>query len=416
METRLPRDACAHTHTARLAGARAHMCTRTRTHRLPGSRACSHTRMHRSLIPWARAVLAGLPPTRTRRRGCLDGGILRFSIPASPGLGQSARLSQKKRKRADFFWKEAMSEGTPADLGTLWGSGLILRNDVCPCLCLPPSPGPPRPCSTLMPKALPRRHEVSLSELRSPHRDASPAGTSCPCHSQTSHPQSHKSAWVPPAYFATHLVSRVCPHASQPAKFSLYVLPHEQVAPYKGHICSANRCLPSLQVEEMNASLARKRGVRRRGELPGDERSPTPRADEGRTWGAGRGLSARVVRRLDDLDKMATLQGGLLGPDPGALSPAQQEQLRNFKIQTRIANEKYLRTHKEVELLISGFFRLCIIGPLCSRLLSAPARHPSQMEPLIIPLTFPLTLPGGPDTPGGGPDSSGPWVYKEKCF
>ncbi|XP_027480921.1 RIIa domain-containing protein 1 [Zalophus californianus] len=162
-----------------------------------------------------------------------------------------------------------MSEGTPADLGTLWGSGLIFRNDVCPCPCLPPSPGPPRPCSTLMPKALPRRHEV----------------------------------------------------------------------------------------EEMNASLARKRGVRRRGGLPGDERSPSPRADEGRTWGAGRGLSARVVRRLDDLDKMATLQGGLLGPDPGALSPAQQEQLRNFKIQTRIANEKYLRTHKEVELLISGFFR-----------------------------------------------------------
>ncbi|XP_044095185.1 RIIa domain-containing protein 1 isoform X1 [Neovison vison] len=54
---------------------------------------------------------------------------------------------------------------------------------------------------------------------------------------------------------------------------------------------------------------------------------------------------------------MATLQGGLLGPDPGALSPAQQEQLRNFKIQTRIANEKYLRAHKEIELLISGFFR-----------------------------------------------------------
>ncbi|XP_047406880.1 RIIa domain-containing protein 1 isoform X1 [Sciurus carolinensis] len=54
---------------------------------------------------------------------------------------------------------------------------------------------------------------------------------------------------------------------------------------------------------------------------------------------------------------MATLRGGLLGPDPGALSPAQLEQLRNFKIQTRIANEKYLRTHKEVELLLSGFFR-----------------------------------------------------------
>uniref|UniRef100_A0A452T241 Regulatory subunit of type II PKA R-subunit domain containing 1 n=2 Tax=Ursidae TaxID=9632 RepID=A0A452T241_URSMA len=27
------------------------------------------------------------------------------------------------------------------------------------------------------------------------------------------------------------------------------------------------------------------------------------------------------------------------------------------RIQTRIANEKYLRTHKEVELLLSGFFR-----------------------------------------------------------
>ncbi|XP_020035422.1 RIIa domain-containing protein 1 [Castor canadensis] len=54
---------------------------------------------------------------------------------------------------------------------------------------------------------------------------------------------------------------------------------------------------------------------------------------------------------------MATLQGGLLGPDPGALSPQQLEQLRNFKIQTRIASEKYLRTHKEVEFLLSGFFR-----------------------------------------------------------
>ncbi|XP_062963161.1 RIIa domain-containing protein 1 isoform X2 [Cynocephalus volans] len=54
---------------------------------------------------------------------------------------------------------------------------------------------------------------------------------------------------------------------------------------------------------------------------------------------------------------MATLRGRVLGSDPGALSPAQLEQLRNFKIQTRIANEKYLRTHKEVELLISGFFR-----------------------------------------------------------
>ncbi|XP_006900206.1 PREDICTED: RIIa domain-containing protein 1 [Elephantulus edwardii] len=44
-------------------------------------------------------------------------------------------------------------------------------------------------------------------------------------------------------------------------------------------------------------------------------------------------------------------------PEPGVLSPAQLEELRNIKIQTRIANEKYLRTHKEVEFLISGFFR-----------------------------------------------------------
>ncbi|XP_017512346.3 RIIa domain-containing protein 1 isoform X2 [Manis javanica] len=57
---------------------------------------------------------------------------------------------------------------------------------------------------------------------------------------------------------------------------------------------------------------------------------------------------------------MATLQGGPLGPlpDPGALSPAQVEQLRNLKIQTRIANEKYLRTHREVDLLLSGFLRV----------------------------------------------------------
>ncbi|XP_071075919.1 RIIa domain-containing protein 1 isoform X2 [Desmodus rotundus] len=57
---------------------------------------------------------------------------------------------------------------------------------------------------------------------------------------------------------------------------------------------------------------------------------------------------------------MAMQPGGLLAPDPGALSPAQLEQLRNFKIQTRIANEKYLRAHKEVELLLSDFFRHCV--------------------------------------------------------
>ncbi|CAK6439279.1 unnamed protein product [Pipistrellus nathusii] len=54
---------------------------------------------------------------------------------------------------------------------------------------------------------------------------------------------------------------------------------------------------------------------------------------------------------------MTTLEDGQLGPDPGALSSEQLEKLREYKIQTRIANEKYLRSHKEVELLLSGFFR-----------------------------------------------------------
>ncbi|XP_003409398.2 RIIa domain-containing protein 1 [Loxodonta africana] len=54
---------------------------------------------------------------------------------------------------------------------------------------------------------------------------------------------------------------------------------------------------------------------------------------------------------------MESPRHGLLGADPGVLSPEQVEKLRDFKIQTRIANEKYLRNHKEVELLISGFFR-----------------------------------------------------------
>ncbi|XP_041494251.1 RIIa domain-containing protein 1-like [Microtus oregoni] len=55
---------------------------------------------------------------------------------------------------------------------------------------------------------------------------------------------------------------------------------------------------------------------------------------------------------------METFQQRFFGePEPVSLSPEQLEQLRDFKIQTRIANEKYLRTHKEVSLLISGFFR-----------------------------------------------------------
>ncbi|XP_061039455.1 RIIa domain-containing protein 1 isoform X3 [Eubalaena glacialis] len=112
--------------------------------------------------------------------------------------------------------------------------------------------------------------------------------------------------------------------------------------------------------------------------FPG-RREPRPlleRAGPGR----GRVLTSRASRRLDDRDKMATLPGGIQGLYPEALSPEQLEKLRGFKvgaaptpasirvqlpwIQTRITNEKYLRTHKEVELLIRGFFRVNQNQPL----------------------------------------------------
>ncbi|XP_023657213.1 RIIa domain-containing protein 1 [Paramormyrops kingsleyae] len=48
---------------------------------------------------------------------------------------------------------------------------------------------------------------------------------------------------------------------------------------------------------------------------------------------------------------------GLEKLDVGALSPEQQEKLRQFKIKTRISNEKYLRAHPEVEVLLSEFLR-----------------------------------------------------------
>uniref|UniRef100_A0A8D3DWT3 RIIa domain-containing protein 1 n=1 Tax=Scophthalmus maximus TaxID=52904 RepID=A0A8D3DWT3_SCOMX len=43
--------------------------------------------------------------------------------------------------------------------------------------------------------------------------------------------------------------------------------------------------------------------------------------------------------------------------DLGVLSEEQQEKLRRFKIKTRIDNEKYLRSHPEVEVLIGDFLR-----------------------------------------------------------
>ncbi|KAI7806838.1 RIIa domain-containing protein 1 isoform X2 [Triplophysa rosa] len=48
---------------------------------------------------------------------------------------------------------------------------------------------------------------------------------------------------------------------------------------------------------------------------------------------------------------------GLEKLDFGALSTEQQERLRQFKIKTRISNEKYLRSHPEVDLLLSDFLR-----------------------------------------------------------
>lgn len=50
-------------------------------------------------------------------------------------------------------------------------------------------------------------------------------------------------------------------------------------------------------------------------------------------------------------------EGGLLKLDVGVLSAEQQEKLRQFKIKTRIDNEKYLRSHPEVEVLIGDFLR-----------------------------------------------------------
>uniref|UniRef100_A0A671SSG7 RIIa domain-containing protein 1 n=1 Tax=Sinocyclocheilus anshuiensis TaxID=1608454 RepID=A0A671SSG7_9TELE len=48
--------------------------------------------------------------------------------------------------------------------------------------------------------------------------------------------------------------------------------------------------------------------------------------------------------------------------DLGALSLEQQEKLHQFKVKTRIANEKYLRSHPEVEMLLSDFLRSVFVS------------------------------------------------------
>ncbi|XP_073420726.1 RIIa domain-containing protein 1 [Dendrobates tinctorius] len=45
------------------------------------------------------------------------------------------------------------------------------------------------------------------------------------------------------------------------------------------------------------------------------------------------------------------------GADHGALNCEQQQCLRDWKIQTRIINEEYLRNHADLQLLLSGFIR-----------------------------------------------------------
>uniref|UniRef100_A0A3Q0RWG9 RIIa domain-containing protein n=1 Tax=Amphilophus citrinellus TaxID=61819 RepID=A0A3Q0RWG9_AMPCI len=54
---------------------------------------------------------------------------------------------------------------------------------------------------------------------------------------------------------------------------------------------------------------------------------------------------------------MMAEKGGLTKLDVSVLNAEQQEKLRQFKIKTRIDNEKYLRSHPEVELLIGDFLR-----------------------------------------------------------
>ncbi|XP_024123790.1 RIIa domain-containing protein 1 [Oryzias melastigma] len=43
--------------------------------------------------------------------------------------------------------------------------------------------------------------------------------------------------------------------------------------------------------------------------------------------------------------------------DTSVLNAEQQEKLRQFKIKTRIDNEKYMRAHPEVEVLVGDFLR-----------------------------------------------------------
>ncbi|XP_072317145.1 RIIa domain-containing protein 1-like isoform X1 [Eucyclogobius newberryi] len=46
---------------------------------------------------------------------------------------------------------------------------------------------------------------------------------------------------------------------------------------------------------------------------------------------------------------------------PGVLNEEQQEKLKQFKSQTRINNENYLRSHPELDILIGDFLRAVLL-------------------------------------------------------
>ncbi|XP_062820801.1 RIIa domain-containing protein 1 [Anolis carolinensis] len=54
---------------------------------------------------------------------------------------------------------------------------------------------------------------------------------------------------------------------------------------------------------------------------------------------------------------MVDITSGLESLDVGSLHGKQYDRLLTFKINTKIENERYLRSHKEVGLMLSGFIR-----------------------------------------------------------
>ncbi|XP_055065891.2 RIIa domain-containing protein 1-like isoform X3 [Misgurnus anguillicaudatus] len=68
-------------------------------------------------------------------------------------------------------------------------------------------------------------------------------------------------------------------------------------------------------------------------------------------------MSTSGAWRLNTQTRVMEDSSGLEKLDFGVLNTEQQEKLRQFKIKTRIANEKYLRSHPEVDMLLSDFLR-----------------------------------------------------------